>query len=214
MADQRKSASFDNDINSMTDNDLHKLEVAGSDLESLQLNGERLQWTSDLDSLKNLVENRLNLQGKWTSPGGNSKQFQSSSKNLIMTWYNRKQLAFQGPDGSYFKSKLVDLVLNKNARFSSVLDASTTTEQEHSPLLAAENSYANLRPKGTEGEAVNSSEERVNTMIIADIEGLKFELLILQKKVEINTVLLSRLNHQSHAGSCCRRRASQVQREV
>ena len=32
---------------------------------------------------------------------------------------------------------------------------------------------------------MNSREERVNLMIIADIEGLTFDLLILQKKVEI-----------------------------
>ena len=44
---------------------------------------------------------------------------------------------------------------------------------------------------------MNSSEGRLNPMIIADIEGLKFDLLILQKKVEINTGLLSRLNRQS-----------------
>ena len=44
---------------------------------------------------------------------------------------------------------------------------------------------------------MNSSEGRLNPMIIADIEGLKFYLLILQKKVEINTDLLSRLNRQS-----------------
>ena len=109
----------------MTDNDLHKLELAGFELQSLQLNGERLLWPSNLESLKNFVEKRFNLQGKWSSPGGNSKQFKSSSNNLIMTWYNRKQLtlAFQGPDGSYFKSKLVDLVLNKKARaVSSDLD--------------------------------------------------------------------------------------------
>ena len=140
MADQRKSAPSDNDINSMTDNDLHKFELAVSNLQSLQLNGERLLWTSDLESLKNFVEKCLNLQGKWTSPGGNSKQFKSSSNNLIMTWYSRKQLtlAFQGPGGSYFKSKLVDLVLNKKARAdSSDLDPSTTTEQENSPLLEA-----------------------------------------------------------------------------
>ena len=49
----------------------------------------------------------------------------------------------------------------------------------------------------SEGEPVNSSEGRLNPMIIADIEGLKFDLLILQKKVEINTGLLSRLNRQS-----------------
>ena len=169
MADQRKSASSDNDINSITDNDLHKFELARSDFQSLQLNGERLLWTSDLESLKNFVEKHLNLQGKWTSPGWNSKQFKSSSDNLIMTWYNRKQLtlAFQDFDGSYFKSKLLDLVLNKKAiADSSILDASTTTNQENSPLLEAENSYSNLRPKETEGEPVNSSEERVNSMII------------------------------------------------
>ena len=44
---------------------------------------------------------------------------------------------------------------------------------------------------------MTSCEERLNPMIIADIEGLKFDLLILQKKVEINTSLLSRLNRQS-----------------
>ena len=49
----------------------------------------------------------------------------------------------------------------------------------------------------SEGEPVNSSEERLNPMTIADIKGLKFHLLILQKKVEINTGLLSRLNRQS-----------------
>ena len=32
---------------------------------------------------------------------------------------------------------------------------------------------------------MNSSEALVNSMIIADVEGLKFDLLILQKKVEI-----------------------------
>ena len=48
----------------------------------------------------------------------------------------------------------------------------------------------------SEGEPVNSSEEHLNPMTIADIEGLKFHLLILQKKVEINTGLLSRLNCQ------------------
>ena len=44
---------------------------------------------------------------------------------------------------------------------------------------------------------MNSSEGRLNPVIIADIEGLKFGLLILQKKVEINISLLSRLNRQS-----------------
>ena len=139
MADQCKSASSDKDINSMADNDLYELELDGSDLQSLQLNGERLLWTSDLESLKNCVERRLHLQGKWTSPGGISNQFKSSSNNLIMTWYNIKQLtlAFQGPDGSCFKSKLVDQVLYKKARADlSVFDVSTTTDRARKFAIA------------------------------------------------------------------------------
>ena len=200
MADQRKSSCSDNGANLMTDNDLYKLELDGSDLQFLQLNGERLMWTGDLESLKKFVEKRLNQQGKWTSPGGNSKQFKSSNNNLTMTWYNKKQLtlAFQGRDGSLLKSKLVDLVFNKKARAdSSVSNVSTTTEQENSSLPGEESSYANQHPKGTEGEPVNFSEERLDPIIIADIEGLKLDLLILQKKVDINTGLLSRLNLQN-----------------
>ena len=54
-----------------------------------------------------------------------------------------------------------------------------------------------IHAKGTEREPVNSSAGRVNPIIIAATESLKFDLLILQKKIEINTGLLSRLNHQS-----------------
>ena len=172
----------------MADNDLPELELDGSDLQSLQLNGERLLWTSDLESLKNSVERRLNLQGKWTSPGGISKQFKSSSNNLIMSWYNIKQLTLafrQGPDGSCFKSKLVDQVLYKKARaYLSIFDVFYNDR----PLAGKKIRHCSKQKTvmqiyiQSEGEPVNSSEGRLNPMIIADIEGLKFDLLILQKK--------------------------------
>ena len=57
--------------------ELYPLELDGSDWQYLQLNGERLIWTSDLESLKNFVENCLQQQGKWSSPGGNNTQFKS-----------------------------------------------------------------------------------------------------------------------------------------
>ena len=85
MADQRKSSRSDNGTNLMTDNDLYKLELDGSDLQFLQLTGERLMWTGDLESLKKFVEKRLNQQEKWTSPGGNSKQFKSSNSWVSLT---------------------------------------------------------------------------------------------------------------------------------
>ena len=72
--------------------ELYPLELDGSDWQYLQLNGERLIWTSDLESLKNFVENCLQQQGKWTSPGGNNKQFKSCNDKLVITWYFKKQL--------------------------------------------------------------------------------------------------------------------------
>ena len=71
----------------------------------LQLKGDRLAWESSLDSLKSFVMCDFQQQGKWTSPGGNMKQFKSTNKNLIINWYSKKQqtLCFRGRDGPTLK---------------------------------------------------------------------------------------------------------------
>ena len=56
----------------MKDNDLYKLELDGSDLQFLQLNGKRLMWTGDLESLKKFVMSKsasIN-KGNGRSPEG------------------------------------------------------------------------------------------------------------------------------------------------
>lgn len=81
--------------------------LESSDLQHLQLKGDRLAWKSSLDSLKSFVMCDLQQQGKWTSPGGNMKQFKSNNKNLIINWYSKKQhtLCFQGRDGPTLKER-------------------------------------------------------------------------------------------------------------
>ena len=98
-----------------TDTELFQLALDGSDLQYIELIGERLIRTSDLESLKNFVESCLQQQGKWTSPGGNTKQFESCNNKLVITWYNKKQhtLVFQGQDGPVLKEKLVKLAQDK-----------------------------------------------------------------------------------------------------
>jgi hypothetical protein len=63
--------------------------------------GNRIKWTQDLDSLKYFIENIVGLNGRWRSPGGKSKQFNSTNADLSITWYPGKQnsLSFQGKDG-------------------------------------------------------------------------------------------------------------------
>ena len=85
------------------------------ELQFLHFNGDKLLWSNDLDSLKNSVGNVLKLQGKWLTPGGNTKQFKSSNGNVIINWYNKKQqtLNFQGRDGPVLRDRLVELVRKK-----------------------------------------------------------------------------------------------------
>ena len=73
------------------------------------------QWLNDLESLNNFVVNVLKLQGKWLTPGGNTKQFKSSNGNVTTNWYNKKQqtLNFQGRDGPALMDTLVELVRKK-----------------------------------------------------------------------------------------------------
>ena len=115
MAEGHDISGSDDEAVWEPDTELYRLVHDGSDWQYLQLNEERLIWTSDLESLKNFVENCLQQQGKWSSPCGNNKQFKSCNGKLVITWYFKEQLTlvFQGQDGPFFKEKLFKLVQDK-----------------------------------------------------------------------------------------------------
>ena len=112
MANDRESNCFDDRTVSTADTERCLLNFDSTNLQYLQLNGDRLTWTSDLESLKKFVEKDLQQQG------GNSKQFKSDNNNLVINWYNKKQLtlSFQGRDGPLLKDKLAELVRKKPGR--------------------------------------------------------------------------------------------------
>ena len=85
MADDRESNCFDDrTVLTAASTERCPLNFDSTNLQYLQLNGDRLKWTSDLESLKKFVEKDLQQQGKWTSPGGNWKQFRSDNNNLVI----------------------------------------------------------------------------------------------------------------------------------
>ena len=122
--------------------ELYPLELDGSDWQYLQLNGERLIWASDLESFKNFVENCLQQQGKWSSPGGNNKQFKSCNDKLVITWYFKKQLTlvFQGQDGPFLKEKLFKLVQNKPEMTTDSPNRSTSQNENQQTMDNGEDS--------------------------------------------------------------------------
>ena len=53
--------------------------------------GQRFKWISNWEKLKDFVKYSLELNGKWTSPGGYSGKFICSNLDLTITWYPGKQ---------------------------------------------------------------------------------------------------------------------------
>ena len=49
----------------------------------------KLSWSGDYESLKLFVDSELNLQGKWTSTGGENKLFESD--NVDIHWRAKKK---------------------------------------------------------------------------------------------------------------------------
>ena len=105
MADGPVSTSSDSSSLENTTVELFSIKHDGPGLENLLLKGERLIWTSGLETLKKFVEETIQQNGKWSSPGGSTKAFKSDSNRLTITWYSGKQstLTFQGKDGPLLK---------------------------------------------------------------------------------------------------------------
>ena len=175
MEDGQDSSGSVDEVAWETDTELYQFALEGAELEYIELIGERLIWTSDLESLKKFVESCLQQQGKWTSPGGNTKQFKSCNNKLVITWYNKKQhtLVFQGQDGPVLKEKLVKIVQDKLETKTDSPDRSTSHDEI----------------KQTTDAEVDSVLE---DSLLAEVNDIKHNLMVLKKQVEENTRLLSR----------------------
>ena len=66
---------------------------------------KRIKWNVDLTLLKRITSEIFRLEGKWSSPGGKRKKFESSNTDLSFTWYPDKQnsLIFQGRGVTHYR---------------------------------------------------------------------------------------------------------------
>ena len=78
--------------------------------------GKRIKWLNNLHSLKDFVKNVVKSSGKWSSPGGQSRKFTSSTFDITMTWYYGKQktLLFQGKDGNELRETIIKACMAKS----------------------------------------------------------------------------------------------------
>ncbi|KAL9987102.1 hypothetical protein ACROYT_G001352 [Oculina patagonica] len=192
MAGERLSGSSGN---SDVETECYSLIPESSDLEYLHLINGKLVWKNDLESLQKFVENGLELQGKWLTPGGSTKQFKSSNGNIIINWYYKKQhtLNFQGRDGPALKDKLLELVHKKPGETTEMLEANYLSSSENvlqsSTLFQETDSGQRILQSSTDGECPLNVE--VNTKLLSkeniqnqDENALGVELLDYKKRCE------------------------------
>ena len=156
------------------------------------LKGERLIWTSDLETLKKFVEGTIQQHGKWSSPGGATKTFKSDNNRLTITWYRGKQstLVFQGKDGPLLKEQLVNL-FQRNEAQKPIDDADSLLSNSTALQSGGQGRKQQVMAAGEGSGLDNCGCNGLSCELFAEMEGIKLELVILQKQVEANTRSLS-----------------------
>ena len=73
--------------------------------------GKRITWNNSYELLKEFVKTAFTQHGKWCSPGGGSKRFDSSISDFKLAWYPGKlnTLSFNGKVGMEAKKYLINL---------------------------------------------------------------------------------------------------------
>ena len=75
---------------------------------------DKIKWFGEFESLKEFLSNNLNLQGKWSSPGGKCKLLQ---KKISIRWYrDRVSLNINGvgEDAKRIKTELLSMAKTGN----------------------------------------------------------------------------------------------------
>ena len=150
--------------------------------------GSDFLWTSDLSDLKQFVQKVLNLRGKWSSPGGETKQFVSDE--IVIKWY--------GPT----KKKIVLVVDNKEGSLQSRLQ-SLVCENLYTEDRNFEDNIQSYCERGTQqtrqgvsscqtdGILEECADDGLNGLVNSDIEGLKLEVSIVQSQLDSTNSLVT-----------------------
>ena len=165
--------------------------------------------------LKRIVREVWGLEGKWSSPGGQSKKFSSTNSDLVLTWHKgkSKSVLFKGRDGVLVRDQCILLCKHETQSIlkPQLLDSGQTnvnTSVCGSPNLPDENvkvatDFASLVESAQNKTVCRSAPDFVDCqcqteqielnnnncgcscgILAAELEAMKLELVILQKKFE------------------------------
>ena len=162
--------------------------------------GQRFKWISNWEKLKDFVKYSLELNGKWTSPGGYSRKFICSNLDLTITWYPGKQnsLILHGKLSNDLSNILLTACQKKINGSIVEINAFPMSNNMHNGSLPITQLQDDVGPSvmhyknDSESSCVNSL---CNTqcdckcgLLAAELEGIKLDIVIMQRSIEYNNL--------------------------
>ena len=146
---------------------------------------DKIKWFGEFESLKEFLSKNLNLQGKWSSPGGKCKLLQT--KEISIRWYSdRKSLNINGVGENVKRIKTELLSMAKTANdieLNSEVESQDESDEmnTHVPTLPEANiQVQNLPETCDEEDNIVCNDCRKLSIDVAEV---KFELALVWAKI-------------------------------
>ena len=96
MAGDTQNSVSDESLCILLNDSLDKLKTIQLDDIPITIDNTKLKWSGSFESLKIFVNTTLNMDGKWSSPGGRLKLFSEASEGIVIRFYtDTTSLLFQ-----------------------------------------------------------------------------------------------------------------------
>ena len=156
--------------------------------------GKRVRWTDSFEMLKIFTKYAIEQPGNWLSPGGKYKKFTSSNSDFIFTWnYELGTLSFKCEMGDRLKELFITVCTTRKSLPADRSGFEPVALNNDKPLSVSRTKTKAARVS-TDNDSARSSNHVSSVqkskcdcqcgLLAAELEGVKLDLVILQKNVD------------------------------
>ena len=149
--------------------------------------GKRVRWTDSFEMLKIFTKHAIEQPSNWLSPGGKYKKFTTSNSDLIFTWnYELGTLSFKGEMGDRLKELFITVCTMGKSLPAVALNNDKPLSVSRTKTKAARVSIDNdsARSSNHVSSVQKSKCDCQCGLLVAELEGVKLDLVIVQKNVD------------------------------
>ena len=139
---------------------------------------DKFYWKGDLATLQQFVNKIVNLQGKWTSPGGDAKLFTSDECVLKWSGWKKMKITIKSDTNNLLLNALENNHTQKFQQQSE--DATTTTPEADGAILSSSTTSASTKDE-VKGK-VSEDQAPINSEMLQKFSSLEAKIAELERK--------------------------------